>query len=67
MLSRWEEKVFERDEGRRENRREDFPVSPELLVFLLEKPKDVRRLDSVLCLGAAMASFDIGPAMEVGG
>jgi hypothetical protein len=66
-LSRPEPNVLERPDGRREKRREGFPpASPELLVFLREKPNE-RRLDSVLFLGWAMASFDIGPAMEVGG
>lgn len=51
MLSRCEENVFESEDGRREKRREPFPVSPELPVFFLEKPKEVRRLESVLCLG----------------
>ena len=68
MLSRCEENVLERDEGMREKRR-DLVVSPEpeLLVFRLEKPKEVRRLDSVLCRGAEMVSLDIGPAMDVRG
>lgn len=66
MLSLCEEKVFEREDGRREKRRDLF-VSPELLVFLREKPKEVRRLESVLCRGALMLSLEIGPAMDVGG
>jgi hypothetical protein len=39
-------------------------------VFFLEKPKEVRLLDSMLALGpdvAETASLDMGPAMEVGG
>jgi hypothetical protein len=54
----------------REKRREDLGFSPEFAVFFLEKPNEVRRLDSVLCLGAVVAltlSLDMGPAMEVGG
>jgi hypothetical protein len=70
-LSRCDEKVFERDEGRSEKRREGLPLSPELpVVFFLENPKDVRRLESVLCLGCdvvATLSLDMGPAIEVGG
>jgi hypothetical protein len=67
MLSRCEENVFEREEGRSEKRREDLPVSP-LELFLREKPKDVRRLDSVLGRGpVVVGSFDIGPAIDVGG
>lgn len=67
MLSRCEENVFESDDGRREKRRDDFPpVSPDVLVFLREKPKE-RRLESVLWRGAAMLSLGIGPAIEVGG
>lgn len=66
MLSRWEENVFDSDEGRSENLRDGLP-SPEWLVFLREKPNDVRRLESVLCRGADTASFDIGPGIEVGG
>jgi hypothetical protein len=67
MLSLCEENVLESEEGRSEKRRDDFPpASLDVLVFLREKPKD-RRLESVLCRGAAMGSFDIGPAMEVGG
>jgi hypothetical protein len=45
-------------------------LSPELPVFFLEKPKEVRRLESILGLEPdveVMASLDIGPAMEVGG
>jgi hypothetical protein len=68
MLSRCEENVFERDDGRSEKRRDGFPVSPEeLLVFLREKPNDVRRLESILGLGPEVESLDIGPAMDVGG
>ena len=58
----------------REKRREGFVLSPLLLLllllFFLEKPKEVRRLDSMLGLGpvvALMLSLDMGPAMEVGG
>jgi hypothetical protein len=61
----------------REKRREGFGFSPEfplLLLFFLEKPKEVRRLDSMLGLGpvvvpvtALMLSLDIGAAMDVGG
>ena len=66
MLSRWDEKVLDSEDGRSENRRDDL-VSPELLVLLREKPKEVRRLDSVLCLGAATTSLGMGPAIDVGG
>lgn len=68
-LSRWEEKVLERDEGRRENRRGGLPLgSPELPVFFLEKPKEGRRLESMLWRGyEEPESLDMGPAMEVGG
>jgi hypothetical protein len=53
-----------------EKRRLPFGFSPELPVFFLEKPKEVRRLDSMLALGPAdaeTASLDMGPAMDVGG
>jgi hypothetical protein len=56
MLSRWEDNVLEREDGKSENRRDDFPLSPELLWLLPEKSDAVRRLESVLCLGATMAS-----------
>ena len=54
----------------REKRRLPFGFSPEPPVFFLEKPKEVRRLDSMLALGPAdkeTASLDMGPAMDVGG
>lgn len=66
ILSRWDEKVFDSEDGRSENLRDDF-VSPELPVFLREKPNEVRRLDSVLCRGAAVGSLGMGPAIDVGG
>jgi hypothetical protein len=53
-----------------EKRRLPVGFSPELPVFFLEKPKEVRRLDSMLALGPAdaeTASLDMGPAMDVGG
>jgi hypothetical protein len=67
ILSRCEENVFERDDGRSEKRRDGLPVSFELFVFLREKPKEVRRLESMLGRGAAMASLDMGPGIDVGG
>lgn len=67
ILSLCEEKVLESEDGRSEKRREDFPpVSPDVLVFLREKPKE-RRPESVLWRGAAMLSLGIGPGIEVGG
>jgi hypothetical protein len=67
-------KVRDKDEGIREKRREGFVPSPLLLLllllFFLEKPKEVRRLDSILGLGpvaALMLSLDMGPVIEVGG
>lgn len=65
----------------REKRRDGFGLSPLfalllllLLLFFLEKPKEVRRLDSMLGLAfvvvpviALMLSLEMGPAMDVGG
>lgn len=69
-LSRLDEKVLDSDDGMMEKRREDLGFSPLLALFFREKPKEVRRLDSMLVLGPVVAltlSFDMGPAMEVGG
>lgn len=63
----------------REKRRDGFGLSPLfalllLLLFFLEKPNEVRRLDSMLGLAfvvvpviALMLSLEMGPAMDVGG
>lgn len=65
MLSLWPDpNVFDNELGSRENLLPAFPVL--LVSFVLrENPKDVLRLESVLCRG--IASLAIGPGMEVGG
>jgi hypothetical protein len=63
-LSLWPEKVFDNDEGRRENLLVDLPPAALSLFFRL-KPNDVRLEESIDFRGPSL--FAIGAAMLVGG
>lgn len=61
----FDENVLDKEEGSNENRRDDLPPLLASDAFLREKPKDVRRLDSVLCRGVSVTAID--PGIDVGG